>query len=368
MPLEGCVRLKMRIYAGGSFGGDYETDFDTVLDLFDGGWMAAAEIYRSWHERSLPEGLKPVGANEALPEWYTDSPVIVTYPVRGIHDMDEMTPNAMFPYENALPVIDRLAEKMNCRVMVLLMHWEGTAPWAPPFVWPPYGGEQMLKGFIDQLHTRGHLLGVYLSGIGWTRQSNLIDEYNCEKRFEEGGYARSMCLSPEGKLLDSKICTGQRQGYDLCPMGADTTDIVTGEVRSMAAAGIDYAQILDQNHGGNPYFCYSRDHGHAPTPGPWMTESMKSLLEKAREAGNGMVFGCESAAGEPYTPYLLLSDNRFNLNWIYGKPVPMFSWVYHEYLNNFMGNQVCAAGTFEPDPESLAYRLAYSLRRAICPH
>lgn len=367
MPLEGCVRLKMRIYAGGDFGADYETDFDVVADLFGGGWMAASDIYRNWHDQNLPEGLKHVNENDTLPEWYADSPVVVTYPVRGIHDMDKMDPNSLFPYENALPIIDRLAEKMNCRIMVLLMHWEGTAPWAPPFVWPPYGGEEMLKGFIDKLHQRGHLLGVYLSGIGWTRQSNLIAEYNCEKRFEEGGYARSMCLSPKGELLDSKICTGQRQGYDLCPMGPDTTGIVTGEIRSMSAAGIDYAQILDQNHGGNPYFCYSREHGHAPTPGPWMTESMTELLKKAKEAGNGMVFGCESAAGEPYMPYLCLSDNRFNLGWMYGKPVPMFAWVYHEYLNNFMGNQVCAAWTFEPDPESMAYRLAYSFAAGDLP-
>jgi len=136
-------------------------------------------------------------------------------------------------------------------------------------------------------------------------------------------------------------------------------------VRSMAAAGIDYAQILDQNHGGNPYFCYSRDHGHAPVPGPWMTRAMCALLERAREAGQGMLFGCESAAGEPYIPQLMLSDNRFNLGWIYGKPVPMFAYVYHEYLSNFMGNQVCAAGTFEPDPESLAYRLAYALTAGL---
>ncbi len=367
LPLDGCVRLKMRVYAGGSFGEDYRTDFDVVTDLFSGGWTEAAEIYRRWHEKHLPEGLKPVGENAALPEWYGDSPVVITYPVRGLHDMDDMQPNRLFPYENALPVIDRLAEKMNSRVMVLLMHWEGTAPWAPPFVWPPYGGEEMLRGFIDKLHARGHILGVYLSGVGFTRQSNLIAEYNCEERIAREGYARSFCLSPEGELLDSKICTGQRQGYDLCPMGADTADIVCGEVASMAAAGIDYAQILDQNHGGNPYFCYSRDHGHAPTPGVWMTESMQSILKKARETAPNMVFGCESAAGEPYIPHLMLSDNRFNLGWMYGKPVPMFAWVYHEYLNNFMGNQVCAAGTFEPDPESLAYRLAYSFAAGDLP-
>ena len=43
LPLDGCVRLKMRVYAGGGFGEDYRTEFDVVTDLFSGGWTEAAE-------------------------------------------------------------------------------------------------------------------------------------------------------------------------------------------------------------------------------------------------------------------------------------------------------------------------------------
>lgn len=259
-----------------------------------------------------------------------------------------------------MPFIDELARKLNTRIMVLLMHWEGTAPWAPPFVWPPCGGEDALKAFVKSLHEHGHLIGVYMSGIGFTEKSNLMD-YDCTKLIEEGGYKRSFTVSPEGKIEHSHICTAQREGYDMCPMGEDATPIMVSEVGKIAAAGVDYAQILDQNHGGNSYFCYGREHGHAPTPGAWMTHAMHDLLEKVHAAAPGMLLGCESAAGEPHLDELMLSDNRFHLGYMFGTPVPLFSYVYHEYLNNFMGNQCSIAFIFKPCADSLAYRVAYSL-------
>ena len=146
----------------------------------------------------MPEGLKKLSENTELPRWYEDAPIVVSYPVRGLFDTDEITPNKLFPYENAMPFIDELARKTNARIMVLLMHWEGTAPWAPPFVWPPYGGEEALRTFIDKLHAHGHLIGVYLSGIGFTEKSNLMD-YDCTKLIEEGGYKRDFVVSPEGR-------------------------------------------------------------------------------------------------------------------------------------------------------------------------
>ena len=40
----------------------------------------------------------------------------------------------------------------------------------------------------------------------------------------------------------------------------------------------------------------------------------------------------------------------------------MYAYIYHEYVNNFMGNQVCMDGTFdyEKNPENLLMRMAYS--------
>ena len=356
------VKSVMRIYPGVS-GGTYETDYDTVLSYFEGDWQDGAEIYRNWLEQSNTIKLPKITENKNLPDWYKESPVVITYCVRGHHDTDIMDPSGMFPYINGMKYIDKFAEKLNSKIMVILMHWEGTAPWAPPYVWPPYGGEEALKEYIDALHSKGHLLGVYCSGFGWTDGSN-IAEYNMEEAFKNNNLKDAMCVSPEGDLPLSEICTFQRYGYDLCPAHPFCKETLKTEVLNMDKAGIDYVQLLDQNHGGTAYFCYSKEHGHPSVPGKWQSEAVKDIMQSIkREIGNkDMLFGCESAAAEVFIPELLYSDNRFELNFFIGEPVPLYSYLYHEYLNNFMGNQVCGEGAISPydNKLSLQYRLAYS--------
>ena len=357
--------MQMRLFCGADFGEVYATDYPIVWSVCgDGRWETAAEIYRRWFESHLPPRARRITDNPALPAWYEDSPLVVSYPVRGIHDTDEMSPNALFPYVNALPVLDGIRLATASRLMVLLMHWEGTAPWAPPYVWPPYGGEEGFLAFRDALRERGDLLGVYCSGFGYTLKSNLTDDYDCRGDYEARGLSRGMCAGPDGKVAISKICTAQRQGYDICPASPVGRDLLAEAYAPLFESGLDYAQILDQNHGGGQYFCYSRGHGHPPAPGAWMTESMQAMLGEWNETAPGMLFGCESAAAEPFIGNLLFSDNRFELNYLAGRPVPLYAYLYHEYLRNFMGNQVCS---FIPEAEdSLPYRLAYSFAAGDC--
>lgn len=349
---EGVV-FRTRLFLGGV----QETP-EVVWQLFEGDWMDAAEIYRDWFENHLPSALRSVVENPALPEWYRDMPIVVTYPVRGIHDMDIMDPNKFFPYGNALPFIDEIAEKTGSRILVLLMHWEGTAPWAPPIVWPPYGGEEMLKAFMNELHARNHLLGVYCSGLGWTEQSNLIASYNTQERFERENLREAMCLAPDGSLPHSCICTGQRSGYDICPASEKGKELLEEALDPLFAGGLDYIQAMDQNHGGSMYFCYSPNHGHPRVPGAWMTRVMEETMTGWKKDCPNTLLGCESAAAEPYLEWLSLSDNRYELNYRYGRAVPLYSWLYHPYLHNFMGNQVCAPFAYET--AGICYRLAYS--------
>ncbi len=355
------VRLEFRHYTGSDFDTAYSLPYPMVTRFFHGDWTDAAQIYKDWFNLDRSDEFIPIEKNAALPAWYGESPIVITYPVRGIHDMDEMKPNKLFPYINVMPIVEKFEKATDGKIMVILMHWEGTAPWAPPIVWPPYGGEAELKKLIDALHERGDVLGVYCSGLGWTINSN-VAEYNTQKEFDEKELWREMCLSPKQDLPYSNICTGQRSGYDMCPTREFTVKTIRGEVEKMANAGIDYVQLMDQNHGGTSYVCYSKSHGHPPVPGKWQVDAVKNLLKTAEEGMDGVLFGCESAAAESYIPHLLLSDNRFNLNYNIGKPVPAYSFVYHEYLNNFMGNQVCATYMIDHkrSPEAFFERIAYS--------
>ena len=361
------IKLQFRHFCGCGFGEDYQMDYDFVMQAFSGDWHDAAEIYRRWFSEHKNKAFVPIEENPNLPEWYKNSPVVVTYPVRGMHDMDIMNPNKLFPYVNALPHIERYAEETDSRVMALIMHWEGSAPWAPPYVWPPYGGEAALEQFGNRLHEKENLLGVYCSGISWTEQSNVVKEYQTKEQFQKEHLEQYMCVSPTGELEYSHICRAQRSGYDMCISQEFTKNVISDEVKHMSEAGIDYIQVLDQNHGGTPYFCYSRKHGHPPVPGKWVSEQMVDLLERLKKYthadGRKVLLGCESAAAETYIPYLLFSDNRFNITYRFGGyPVPVYAYVFHQYVNNFMGNQVCSQYAFDNEkyPDNLLMRIAYA--------
>jgi hypothetical protein len=355
---ENGVTLRFRLFTGADFGKSFATDYPIVFAVTEGKWEAAAERYRAWFETAVPQNAKKAEENEALPEWYEDSPLVVSYPVRGIHDTDEMTPNKLFPYTNALPVLNEIRSATDARLLVLLMHWEGTAPWAPPYVWPPFGGTECFDAFKEALHKSGDMLGVYCSGFGYTAQSNLIASYNRMEDYEKEGLCEGMCTDADGIVKRSRICTDQRSGFDICPASRVGRRILDEAYTELLSQDLDYVQILDQNHGGGQYFCYNKKHSHAPCPGPWMTESMQEMLTDWNGIAKKTLLGCESAAAEPFIGNLLYSDNRYELNYQIGVPVPLYAYIYHEYLRNFMGNQV--ACPFATETDTVRRRLAYS--------
>lgn len=350
------LKTEMSVFTNANYGADYEMDFESVMLFFEGDYLDASEIYRTWFYDNLAKNYKTIKEQyNDLPKWYHESPVVVTYPVLGGKDSDtDMKPGGLYPYTNGLKVIDHFKEKTDAHFLVTLMQWEGTAPWAPPYVWPPYGDIDNFFEFRDKLHERGHYLGVYTSGFGWTNKS-FRKPYDKTDEFNRNHLSDIMCTDSNG-FMKSTIVSDIRQGFDICPKLELSKKIFVSEANKMIDAKLDYVQILDQNHGGNPYFCYSDKHGHVPAPGSWQIKETRELLNQIDRTN--CLLGCESAASEPYLNELKFSDNRYILNYIIGEPIPMYSYIYHEYVNNFMGNQICYS--LSDERYSLTYRMAYS--------
>ena len=341
------VRLSLQTFCGDlDKDGAWRPSFHYSLRPYHGEWMEACEIYREW-VRTLPGFERP----PMRPKWMYDSPVNLIYPIRGEgndHSPRDMKPNRYFPYINAMSAVEKYGKLLDSKIMALVMHWEGTAPWAPPYVWPPYGGEEELAKFRDALHARGDLLGVYCSGTAWTQISCIVPTYSLEQRFEDERLGRHMMRGPKGEIT-AAICNhighGQRLGYDMCLTEDWSIRTVDEEVGKMARFGIDYCQFFDQNLGGGWLLCYAKHHKHPQIPGAWATDSMSTLQRRLATTAeqHKMTLGCEAAAATPYVPNLFYNDARSTIVLSYGRPVHGTAFVFHEWSCNFSGN-MCASG------------------------
>lgn len=348
------IKIQLRLYSNACYGEDFSMDYDIVLRFFKGEWQDACDIYRAWYESVST--VSKIENTVELPAWYQESPLVVALPIRGAHDQAEMSPTRFYPYDNLLKEVERIANQTKSKLLVHLMHWEGSAPWAPPYVWPPYGGEQAFKAFSDKLHAMGHYLGVYCSGFSWTQQSRLIPEYNREEEFEKNNLQEEMSVSIEQVLEYTNICDSQRSGYHFCATSKYLREVIQKETDAMFNAGIDFVQLLDQNHGGCTYFCYSKTHGHPHAPGVWQVDEVNHILTDLLTGER--VFGCESAAAEPFIGNLRFNDNRWTYAELAGEAVPAYAYIYHSRVNNFMGNQSCCP--FRLMECDYLYRLTYS--------
>jgi hypothetical protein len=342
----GGIFLDYRLFPGPVVDRHYAMPYEMVIGVFQGDWYDAADRYRNWLDHSGMPRPPKLEKNPARPDWFEQSPIVVTYPVRGTKDLGDMTPNEYFPYTKALPVLDSLSKQFDSKVLALLMHWEGSAPWAPPYCWPPYGGVEDFQNFVDALHAKGNLAGVYASGTGYTLRSNTDTNFNREAEFQEKHLVDIVTQAPDGKPAENGVCTGpnaQRSGYDMCPANEWVKEVVTREVAKVLASGVDYLQYFDQNLGGSCYRCYAKTHGHPAGPGIWQNNAMIDLYHRLQEvvqrSGHKTLLGCEAAAAEPFIPYLLFNESRQYLNLGVGTPVPAYAYVNHEYLNNFMGSR-----------------------------
>lgn len=362
------VKLIYKVFTGAAKN-SYHMPYPMVLGGFQGDWHDAARIYRDFATSGKVLTMPKLRDNPKMMAWMKESPVVCTYAVRGQgHHAGPTQPNKLFPFRNALPHLARYQKEFGTDLLNLLMQYEGTAPWSPPYVWPPMGGESAFREYVDALHAQGNIIGLYCSGTAWTQYSSTGDgNYDRRQDFKDLNLREDICTGPRGEAW-SKVCNGDalRWGYDLCAARQRTADLLAAETKKMVEAGVDYVQLFDQNLGCAPYFCYSDSHGHPAGPGAWMVPAMRKLIKdisvQSGAEKKNVIFGCEAAAAEPFMENLPLNDLRFNQVLKFGKWVPAYAFVFHEYAHNFQGNQVETTEFLATDKGAnhLLLRTAYS--------
>lgn len=338
----GSIHIEIRDVVQGRYVGNFEMEFSA----FDGDWMEAARPYRDWFFSS---GILPV--EPKLPAWIRKSPVFVTYAVCGEGKLSA-EPNCFIPYTNALPWIRSIADATESSVLALPMRWDHRGPWTPVAQWPPVGGAESLCEFVCKLHKEGHFAGLYGSGTAWTTHV-----YSTGKDYPAAPEGWG-CCDLDGKLHERDF-KPIRRSTPLCLMQKCVRDYIVEECRRIAASGIDFFQLFDQDLGGDVFSCYSKFHGHPAAPGLHETKAGKTLqceiISALRRDGSMAVLGAEYAAAEPFIGTLPVNDLRHNAE----IGVPLYSFLYHGITANFSGNQ-CFYYVFDPEksPENLLYRTA----------
>ena len=366
---DGGVKLDFKLHPGVDDTRSFAMEYEMVLGVFEGDWYDAAEIYRNFIERCGLVKLPKLKENKNIPAWLKDDPIIVCYPVRGEIDteLDENAVEEYYPYTKALPYMKELHENLDSAVMPLLMHWEGTAPWAPPYVWPPYGDFDNFTKYLDELHANGDYLGLYCSGISWTQRSLLVPSYNKEEEFERENWKDAILVEPD--QTSDFTWKAIRYSYELCPACEKTRNVAVKEFEKIVSGcDVDYVQFFDQNVGGNTYACYGKNHGHCFGPGKWRNEAMlkigDAMHEVLRKYGkeDKVLIGCEGNAAEPFVNHFIFNDSRHNIAYQCGNPVSAYNFIFHEYVCNFMGNQNTQHTTtdYAKYPDNIYYRYAHS--------
>lgn len=362
----GKDKISLRIEAMcGSYqnGAECVIPFDVVLRPFDGNWYDACQIYRNWVKKTMS------GESVVKIPWLDESPVTVIYVVRGAGPLNDKTldysqTNALIPYENAYPHIMRLSKEFDSKVMALIMRWDHNGPWQPPYYWPPVGGAESFRKFVDMLHKSGNYIGVYGSGTMYSKKSK-VNDFDSSVDYAKNNIAKITTRGPKGQSRMS-ICEQLRDSEGLCISCKKARDIMEEQALICARENVDFFQLFDQNMGCTWLICYSKEHGHPRVPGQWQTEAMRGFLKdlnaKIRLSGSSMVLGTEGAAADPYVCDLPFNDLRDASALRFGKPVHGYQYVFHAYTNNFYGNQ-CEVPTFvklEEAPDNLLFRLAYA--------
>jgi hypothetical protein len=348
--------------------GQRELEYKVALGSFTGDWYDAADLYKDWSQHQK-WAKKPLHVRQDVPEWLLDSPPHIILRIQGELDDGPAEPNEEFlPYPKSIPLLEKVADRINAPLVPVIMSWERPGPWVYPDCFPPAGGEESLHEFTELAREQRWHIGTFCNGTRWVI-GHRWSGYNGEDYFKEKNGESSVCRTHTGELWKEAWDRSWRPSYACCLNVHKTRDIAEDFVRKIVDSGLDWVQFLDQNVGCCTFPCYATNHGHPSAPGRWMTDEMNNLLdtfdeiaaeEYQRSQGlRQIVYSVECPINEYFIPRFHICDVRVIPPGHYPgmRPavIPLYHYLYHEFI------LIQGGFGYGPEPYHLPIRNAYNL-------
>lgn len=338
--------------------GERDLGYSVHLRLFDGDWYDAADLYREWTLRQ--HWATPLARRGDVPEWLLDSPPHITVRLQGALDDGPTDPVEEFlPYERCIPLLERVADRVQSPLVVVLMSWERGGPWVYPDCFPPVGGEESLARFVGLARERGWQVGSFCNGTRWVL-SHTCNGYDGREYYRDHGGEESVCRTPTGEPWAENWDANWRPSYACCMAADRTRRIATDFVARLAGWGMRSLQFFDQNINAATFPCFAADHGHPPMPGKWMASAMEEMVaafqRATQDAGaDGAIQSTENGCNEYCLPLFQQCDVRVSPPSSGADDyIPLYQYLFHECI---IMHGMMSTG---PEPYSLPVRTAWN--------
>lgn len=240
---------------------DYALPYGGLIARFDGGWHAAAALYRKWVRTQdwYKTGESRFAANKQLRDiglWVWN---------RGRS-------------EQVVPPVERVAQDTGAPV-ALDWYWWHENPYGAngPRYWPPREGTGAFVRAVAGLREKGVYVQAYMNG----ELRDADDPLNAEIWPREVAYRRS----GEPDIYTFNPFLGHRSAW-ICGEAPAFQDLVADICRRMAGTGLDGVYIDVVGHAAN-FGCWNPAHGHVRGGGRHFADGYARMLERIRRENPG---------------------------------------------------------------------------------
>jgi len=340
---DATMRLSIEHIHPYEFGRDFTIDYDTVVGVFHGDWTAAAEIYRDWatQQRWCTQGTLAKGKD--TPEWVTRHPVylrmVLEHPYAG-----KVGRIAWKDVPEVLEQFKRAYPDLYDNAIVHFVDFDKGGFWQGFYNerWPAWMGDDVFAAEIRRENSLG--LRPCIEPFGWVMAKDggpHRPDYEINKQeFYTDIHKNTLVWSEQELLHDSVIPPGHPRA---CLASDYGRSVFVDDARKTAPWGMDLFQLMETGvvHGMD---CFNSAHGHPLGAGVWIYEGAYNIFEEVRNTGRKLNpdFCTDKEETAEYlipvldTVYLRNAQVK-NMRWngrpqFYKNNVPLFDYIYHEYL------------------------------------